>query len=49
MRNEIDGKPVQDRLVSALLLGTNVVVPKGKDVGAFKTFRCAALHRKPDA
>jgi len=37
MRNEIDGKPVQDRLVSALLLGTNVAVPKGKDVGgAFK-------------
>ena len=37
MRNEIDGKPVQDRLVSALLLGTNVAVPRGKDVGgAFK-------------
>ena len=28
MRNEIDGKPVQDRLVSALLLGTNVAVPE---------------------
>ncbi|HET9531511.1 MAG TPA: DUF3089 domain-containing protein [Blastocatellia bacterium] len=37
IRNEIDGKPVQDRIVSALLLGTNVPVPKGKDVGgAFK-------------
>ncbi len=37
MRNEIDGKPVQDRLISALLLGTNVAVPRGKDVGgAFK-------------
>jgi hypothetical protein len=37
IRNEIDGKPVQSRIVSALLLGTNVAVPKGKDVGgAFK-------------
>ena len=37
MRNEIDGKPIQERIVSALLLGTNVAVPKGKDVGgAFK-------------
>jgi hypothetical protein len=33
VRNEIDGKPVQQRLVSALLLGTNVPVPAGKDVG----------------
>jgi hypothetical protein len=30
---EIDGKPVQSRIVSALLLGTNLPVPKGKDVG----------------
>jgi hypothetical protein len=37
IRTEIDGKPVQSRIVSALLLGTNVAVPKGKDVGgAFK-------------
>lgn len=37
IRNEIDGKPVQERLISALLLGTNLQVPKGKDVGgAFK-------------
>ena len=37
IRNEIDGKPVQQRLVSALLLGTNLSVPKGQDVGgAFK-------------
>jgi hypothetical protein len=37
LRNEIDGKPIQSRIVSALLLGTNVAVPKGKDVGgAFK-------------
>jgi hypothetical protein len=33
IRNEIDGKPIQSRIVSALLLGTNVAVPKGKDVG----------------
>lgn len=33
IRNEIDGKPVQEKVVSALLLGTNVPVPKGKDVG----------------
>ena len=37
IRNEIDGKPVQSRIVSALLLGTSLAVPKGKDVGgAFK-------------
>jgi hypothetical protein len=33
IRNEIDGKPIQSRIVSALLLGTNVAVPKGKNVG----------------
>jgi hypothetical protein len=33
IRGEIDGKPVQARVISALLLGTNLAVPKGKDVG----------------
>jgi hypothetical protein len=33
IKNEIDGKPIQDRIVSALLLGANVAVPVGKDVG----------------
>jgi pimeloyl-ACP methyl ester carboxylesterase len=34
---EIDGKPAQSRLVSAILMGTSVPVAKGKDVGgAFK-------------
>jgi Protein of unknown function (DUF3089) len=33
IRREIDGKPVQSRLVSAILLGTTLAVPKGKDVG----------------
>jgi hypothetical protein len=35
---EIDSKPIQSQLVSAILMGTNVAVPKGKDVGgAFKS------------
>ena len=33
IREEIDGKPVQARMVSAILLGTTLEVPKGKDVG----------------
>jgi hypothetical protein len=37
IRDEIDGKPIQSRLVSALLLGSNVAVPTGQQVGgAFK-------------
>ena len=34
---EIDGKPAQKQLISALLLGTNLPVLKGQDVGAFKS------------
>ena len=33
IHDEIDGKPIQSKLVSAILLGTVVSVPKGKDVG----------------
>lgn len=33
IRDEIDGKPIQARLVSALLMGTTLPVPAGKDVG----------------
>ena len=33
IKNVIDGKPVQARIISALLLGTNLAVPQGKDVG----------------
>jgi hypothetical protein len=33
IRNEIEGKPVQSRIVSAILLGTTIAVPKGKDAG----------------
>lgn len=34
--NAIDGKPVQDRLVSALLIGTNLLVEKGGKTGTLK-------------
>lgn len=30
---KVDGKPVQDRLVSAVIMGTSIQVPAGKDVG----------------
>lgn len=47
IQKEIDGKPVQNKLVSALLLGWNVAVPKGKDVGgAFPTIPlCHAINQ----
>jgi hypothetical protein len=44
--NEIDGKPIQSRLVSAMLLGTTVPVMKGKDVGG--AFKQVPLCRAPD-
>ncbi|MEX2132161.1 MAG: DUF3089 domain-containing protein [Pseudohongiellaceae bacterium] len=34
IRNEIDGKPVQQQIISAMLLGTTVQVPAGQNVGA---------------
>ncbi|HKQ72869.1 MAG TPA: DUF3089 domain-containing protein [Blastocatellia bacterium] len=46
IKNEIDGKPIQNRIVSALLLGSNVIVPKGKDVGG--AFQNVPLCRAPD-
>ena len=33
IKREIDGKPIQSKLVSAILMGTVVPVEKGKDVG----------------
>jgi len=33
IRDHIDGQPVSSKMVSALLLGTSLPVPKGKDVG----------------
>ena len=38
IKRQIDGKPNQAHLVSAILMGTNLVVPQGADVGGdFKT------------
>ena len=34
---EIDGKPVQKQLISAILMGTSLGVDKGKDTGTFKS------------
>jgi hypothetical protein len=34
---EVEGKPVQKQLVSALILGSNLAVEKGKDTGTFKS------------
>jgi len=40
IQREIDGKAVQERIVSAMLIGTTVAVPKGADVGgSFKHMR----------
>jgi hypothetical protein len=37
IKDEIDGQPVQAKLVSAILMGTSLPVPKGADIGgAFK-------------
>jgi hypothetical protein len=33
IKNEIDGKPVQEKIVSAILMGTSLSVPNGADVG----------------
>jgi hypothetical protein len=43
---EIDGKPVQSRLVSALLMGWTVPVARGKDVGG--AFTSIPLCKRPD-
>jgi hypothetical protein len=33
IKNEIDGKPIQSRIISAVLLGANLPVPQGQDAG----------------
>jgi hypothetical protein len=33
IKNEVEGKPVQKKLVSAILMGSRLQVPAGKDVG----------------
>ena len=45
VREEIDGKPIQSRLVSAILLGTTIAVPRGKDVGG--SFQHVPLCKSP--
>jgi len=44
LANEIDGKPVQRQLVSALVIGGQVLVPEGADVGG--SFKSIPLCRK---
>lgn len=44
IQQEIDGKPIADRMISAMLLGTNIAVPAGKEVGG--DFRQVPLCRR---
>lgn len=46
LAEDIDGKPAQARLVSALIIGAPVMVPDGKDVGG--SFRSVPLCRTTD-
>jgi len=44
---EIDGKPVQKQIISAILMGSRVQVPKGADVGgSFKTMPLCHADRQ---
>lgn len=45
IQEEIDGKPVQGRVISAMLIGSNILVPKGRDVGG--DFKAMPLCRSP--
>lgn len=45
LRQEIEGKPVQQQLVSALILGATLETPAGKDVGG--ALKLIPLCRKP--
>jgi hypothetical protein len=45
IKNEIDGKPVQHRLVSAILMGTRLAVPAGSIVGG--DFKSIPLCQAP--
>jgi hypothetical protein len=46
IRDEIDGQPLQDRMVSALLLGATVTVARDQDVGG--SFRDVPLCRSAE-
>lgn len=43
IKDEIDGKPVQKQMLSAMLIGFNTLVPEGKDVGG--DFKAVPLCR----
>ena len=46
---EIDGKPIQRRLLSAILPGTSLLVPKGKEVGGdFKSINLCRASSQID-
>ena len=45
IHEQIDGKPIQAKMLSAMLLGAPVLVEKGKDVGG--TFTKVPLCKKP--
>jgi hypothetical protein len=47
VKNEIEGKPIQSKMVSALILGATLPTPKGKDVGGlFKSIPlCRAANQ----
>ena len=50
IRQEIDGKPIQSRMVSAILMGTTIAVPKARTSAArSSTCRCATRRRRPAA
>ncbi len=47
IKEEIDGQPVQSKLISAILMGTSLPVPKGADVGgAFKHIPVCRSNRQ---
>ena len=46
IREEIDGKPVQGRIISAILAGGQVTVARGQDLGG--DFKSMPLCRRPD-
>jgi Protein of unknown function (DUF3089) len=46
IKNEIDGKPAQKQLISAILMGTSLAVPRGADVGG--DFKSVPLCRSAD-
>jgi hypothetical protein len=47
IKEEIDGKPIQGKLISAILMGTNLPVPKGADAGgAFKHIPVCRSNRQ---